>query len=137
MARDTVTVSVLAKVEGGEQLRAELLKRRGQVIVEMRGALPDEGAALLAAANAAAPVASGTLRGTAVLVPESKQKETETKVRIEYTSHYAAAVHEGIHWGKKVAGTKGFKWMERATQAFESAFVERIAGRLAKLLGGK
>lgn len=129
-------VNVLMRVEGGAQLKRALKKKREEFLREMAAALPDEGQALMAQANVAAPRASGTLVGSSSVTTVEQRAKGRVRVAAAYLDPKAAAVHEGLHWGRHVPGTKGFKWYERTLAAFEGGFVERIAARLRRLVGG-
>lgn len=130
-------VNVLMKVEGGEQLRRALKRQRERFFEEMRAGLDEESARLLGAAKSETPAASGTLLMS--LTRSSSVQASKGRIRhaVAYTDPKAAAVHEGVHWGRKTAKpTRGFKWFERVLHAFEAGFVERIATRLRRLVGG-
>lgn len=130
-------VNVLMRLEGGAQLRRALKRQEQRFLAELATALPEEGTSLMASANAAAPRASGTLAASSSVTHVVQAKKGRVRVAVAYLDEKAAAVHEGIHWGRKTAQqTKGFKWFERALGAFEPGFVERIAGRLRRLVGG-
>ncbi len=129
-------VNVLMSVEGGEALRKALTKKSAEVAREMALALPQEGAALMAQANALAPRATGELVGSSSVTSAVTRKGAKVAVAAAYLDEKAAAVHEGVHWGKKVQGTRGFKWFERALQGFQAGFIERIVARLRHLVGG-
>lgn len=129
-------VNVLMSVEGGEALRKALTKKSAEVAREMELALPHEGAALMAQANALAPRATGELVGSSSVTSAVTRKGAKVAVAAAYLDEKAAAVHEGVHWGKKIQGTRGFKWFERAFNAFQQGAVERIVTRLRKLVGG-
>jgi len=129
-------VNVLMSVEGGEALRKTLTKKSAEVAREMELALPQEGAALMAQANALAPRATGELVGSSSVTSAVTRKGAKVAVAAAYLDEKAAAVHEGVHWGKKIQGTRGFKWFERALQGFQAGFIERIVARLRRLVGG-
>lgn len=129
-------VNVLMSVEGGDALRKALQKKSAEVAREMSLALPQEGAALMAQANAIAPKATGELVASSSVTSAVTRKGTKVAVAAAYLDEKAAAVHEGVHWGKKIQGTRGFKWFERAFRAFQSAAIERIVARLRRLVGG-
>ena len=47
-------------------------------------------------------------------------------MRAATCSRYAAAVHEGIHGGRKVKNrTSGFKWLRKALLRSKKAFYDR------------
>lgn len=126
--------SVFARVEGGEELRRALRKLETEVLEEMGEAIPVEAEALLKLANAGVPREAGALARTAtVSTGETKTKRIAVAA---YLSKYAAAAHEGIHWGVFRQGTAGFKWYTKARDAFAQGYAERIAARLRALLGG-
>lgn len=123
-----------ANVKGGEELRQALKKNMAKFEAAMDTALPEEAALLLAAANAIAPKSTGALTGSGVVSSE-KSRLGGTKAVAAYTDEKAAAVHEGIHWNRKIKGTHGFKWYERALNSFEPGFVQRIAEKLKTKVG--
>lgn len=129
-------IDVLMKVEGGEQLRRALKRQEQRFIDEMAKAIPEEAAALMASANATAPRKSGALVASAVVSSALQPKRGSVKAAAAYTDEKAAAVHEGVHWGAHIENTRGFKWFERALNRFEPGFLERIAARLKRLVGG-
>lgn len=129
-------VNVLMSVEGGDALRKALQKKSAEVAREMAIALPQEGAALMAHADALAPRASGELVASSSVTSAVTRKGAKVAVAAAYLDEKAAAVHEGVHWGRKIQGTRGFKWFERALNAFTPGFIERIVARLRKLVGG-
>jgi hypothetical protein len=133
MARQNV---ITMKIVGGEELRRALLKKEAQFLAEMAQALPVEAQALTSQAAAAAPRASGQLAASAMASSAVLKKGQRIKAAAAILDDKAAAVHEGLHWRKKVEGTKGFKWFERVFRAFEPGFVDRIAARLRRVVGG-
>lgn len=124
------------EVRGLEELKRELRKQKRAFFEEMARALPEEGQSLMQQATAAAPKASGELAGSSLLSVEVKDSKGSVRVAAAFTDDKAAAVHEGVHWGGFVAGTRGFKFYERVFNAFEVGFIERIAQRLRRLTGG-
>lgn len=131
-----MAANVLMKLEGGEQLRRALKKKEKEFLRELATALPAEGQALMTSANAAAPRVRGELAGSSSVTSVVQEQKGRVRVAAAYLDEKAAAVHEGVHWGQKVEGTSGFKWYERALNAFEGGFVERIGARLKRLVGG-
>jgi hypothetical protein len=129
-------VNVLMKVEGGDALRRALQKKAAEVAREMELALPQEGEALRRQGDATVPRATGELAASSSVTSAVLKRGTRVKVAVAYLDEKAAAVHEGVHFGRKVKGTRGFKWLERAMQRFEAGFVERIVARLRRLVGG-
>jgi hypothetical protein len=129
-------LNVLMKVEGGDELRKALKKHEAAFLAEMAEALPVEAQALMAAANATAPRASGTLIASSSVSSVVQEKKGRVRAAAAYTDEKAAAVHEGLHWGVHIEGTRGFKWFERALNGFEGGFVDRIVSRLRRLVGG-
>jgi len=129
-------IDVFMKLEGAKELKRALRKQEKLFFAEMAQALPEEGQTLMSSANAAAPTKSGALKASAQVSSVVQEKRGRVRVAAAYVDEKAAAVHEGIHWGAKVEGTKGFKWYERALNGFEAGFVERIAARLRRLVGG-
>ena len=129
-------VNVFMSVEGGDVLRRALQKKAAEVAREMELALPQEGAALMAQANALAPRASGELVASSSVTSAVTGKGSKVRVAVAYTDEKAAAVHEGLHHNRKVEGTRGFKWFERAMNAFTPGFIERVVARLRRLVGG-
>jgi hypothetical protein len=129
-----MSVNILMKVEGGEELRRRLLKFQKQMIDAMERELPAEGRKLEAASNALAPRASGELKASSSVTDHVNAKRTKVRVAVAYLLERAAAVHEGVHWGQKVKGTRGFKWMERATNAWKPEAVSRIVEALRRVV---
>lgn len=129
-------VNVLMSVEGGDELRRALQRKAEEVARELAVALPQEGTALMAEANALAPRSSGELVSSSSVTTAVTGKGKKVRVAASYLDEKAAAVHEGVHWGKKIQGTRGFKWFERALNAFTPGFIERIVARLRRLVGG-
>lgn len=129
-------MNVLMKLEGGEQLRRALKRVEKDFIRELGDALPAEGQTLMSAANALAPVATGELVNSSSVTSVVQESKGRVRVAAAYLDEKAPAVHEGIHGGAHVPGTRGFKWYERALNAFEGGFTERIAAKLRALTGG-
>jgi hypothetical protein len=129
-------VNVLMSVEGGEALRKALTKKSAEVAREMAIALPAEGQTLMQTAGATVPRATGELAGSSSVTSSLTKKGQRVRVAAAYLDEKAAAVHEGLHWGKKIQGTKGFKWFQRAFDAYKSAAIGRIVERLRRLVGG-
>lgn len=126
--------NIVMKLEGGEQLRKALRAKEREFLAEMSAALPEEGQKLMSAAAAAAPRDSGELAGSAAVSSALTKKGTRVRVAAAFLDEKAAAVHEGVHWGHHIEGTRGFKWYERIFNAFEGGFVERIAAKLRRLV---
>ncbi len=131
-----MATDVLMKLEGGAALKRALKRQEKAFIRELASALPAEGEALMASANAAAPRASGELAGSSSVTSVVQESKGRVRVAAAYEDPKAAAVHEGVHWGQKIEGTSGFKWFERTLNAFEPGFVQRIGARLKRLVGG-
>lgn len=129
-------IDVLMKLEGGPALMRALRRQEKAFLAELGDALPAEAEALMQSANAAAPQAGGTLVGSSVVSSVVQEGKGRVRAVAAYTDEKAPAVHEGIHWGAKVEGTKGFKWFERALNSFETGFVARIGARLRRIVGG-
>ena len=127
-------VNMLMKLEGGEALRKALQRQEEAFLRELADTLPAEGQALMGAANAAAPRVSGTLVASSSVT--SVVQKGRVRVAAAYLDEKAAAVHEGVHWGHHIEGTPHFKWYERVLNGFEGGFLERIASRLKRLVGG-
>lgn len=123
------------KIEGGEKLRRQLLKAQKQLAREMATFLPAEAQDLMSQANAQVPRLTGELAASATVT--SDVKGLRVRAVAAYKDDKAAAVHEGIHGRRKIQGTKGFKWFERALQTWESGFYGRIAARLKSLIGAR
>lgn len=126
--------NIVMKVEGGEQLRKALQAKEREFLEEMAATLPEEGQKLMSAAAAAAPRASGELAGSASVTMAKTRKGSRIRVAAAFLDEKAAAVHEGVHWGHHIEGTRGFKWYERVFHSFEGGFVERIAAKLRRLV---
>ncbi|MHB1065425.1 MAG: hypothetical protein ACYC1Z_13220 [Georgenia sp.] len=129
-------VDVLMELEGGPALLRALRRQEKAFLDELANALPAEGQALMNSANAKAPRGSGTLAGSSSVTTEVNESKGRVRVAAAYLDEKAAAVHEGVHWGEKVEGTKGFKWYERVLNGFEAGFVSRIGARLKRMVGG-
>lgn len=128
--------NVLMQLEGGEELRKALKRQEKAFFDEMAAALPEEGQNLMAVADAAAPRLTGQLVSSSSVTSEVKPSKGRVKVAAAYLDEKAAAVHEGVHGGHHVEGTRGFKFFERVLHSFEAGFVQRIAARLKRLVGG-
>lgn len=124
--------NVLLQVKGVEELIRKLRWHKRAFIGELAQALPEEAKRLEAAAQQGVPRASGRLASSVAVVSEVQSNAVH--VAVGYTDPKAAAVHEGIHWRRRVKDVHGFKWLERALNAFEQGFAERIAARLRRLV---
>lgn len=129
-------IDVVMKLEGGDALRKALKKRPQEFLAEMDAALTEETARLRGAAESETPAASGTLLMSLTTSSAKQPAKGRLRFAVAYTDDKAAAVHEGVHWGKHFEGTRGFKWFERVFNAFEQGFVQRVADRLRRLVGG-
>lgn len=129
-------IDVVMRIEGGAELRRALKKHEAAFLREMAVALPVEAQQLMDTGNALAPRASGTLASSASVSSVVQEKRGRVRAVAAYTDEKAAAVHEGVHWGERIEGTRGFKFFERALNAFEGGFAQRIAARLKRLVGG-
>lgn len=116
-------------LKGGRELKRKLKEMQSKFLREMRRALPEEADKLMA--QASAPQVSGALEGSESVVSSSSKGKVD--VAAGYTDRKAAAVHEGVHWGDKVEGTRGFKWFEREFQVWEPQAIARIVARLRAL----
>ena len=121
-------------VKGGEELAKALRKIEDKFLDTMAEVLPEEADTLFNASQAAVPRASGTLSSSGVV--EKQRSETTSMASVGYNDHKAAAVHEGIHHGRHIEGTTGFKWLERSFNQFVQGAIERIVARLRALIGG-
>ncbi len=124
-----------ADVKGGDELRRALKARMGLFMAAMDKILPEEAQLLRQAADAKAPALSGELRSSSEVSSE-KTRTQGTRAAVAYLDEKAAAVHEGIHYGHHLKGTKGFKWLENATNEFQTGFVQRVAAKLRAVIGG-
>jgi len=122
-----------ANVKGGEELRKALTKNMGKFEEAMDTILPEEARELMNAAQTRVPRESGELASTATV--SSEKTRGGTKAVAAYTDEKAAAVHEGVHHGHKVHGTKGFKWFERTLNSFEGSFAQSVVEKLKSKLG--
>lgn len=127
-------IDVIMKMEGGDELRKALKKRPLEFLAEMDIALTEETARLRGAAESETPAASGTLLMSLTTSSAKQPQKGRLRFAVAYTDEKAAAVHEGIHWNRFVEGTAGFKWFERAFNAFEPAAGQRIVQRLRTLV---
>lgn len=128
-------IDIFLKLEGGEALRKALRSKEKEFLRELGAALPEEGNALMATANAAAPRESGQLAGSSSVTSVVQEDQGRVRVAAAYTDPKAAAVHEGVHGGHHVE-TKHMKWFEQALHAFETGFFSRIGARLRRIVGG-
>lgn len=125
------------QLKGMEKLRRALKKQPERFFAEMAMALPAEAQALMGQANGAAPRKSGELAGSSSVTSVVQVRKGRVRVAAAYLDEKAAAVHEGVHWGAHIEGTRGFKFFERALNAFEGGFASRIVARLKRIAGGK
>lgn len=128
--------NVLMQLEGEKELRKAIKRQERAFLEEMAAALPDEGEKLMAIADAAAPRMTGELASSSSVTSVVQPSKGRVKVAAAYLDEKAAAVHEGVHGGRHVEGTRGFKFFEHAFNSFEAGFVQRIAARLKRLVGG-
>lgn len=126
-------ISVMTKVEGLYELRRALRKQAEFFTDEMAKLLPAEAEELLRVANASAPVGSGKLKASAEVSSSIQPSRGRVRVAAAYLDIKAAAVHEGIHFKRRIKGTRGFKWYEHAFNEFEAGFLERIADHLRQM----
>lgn len=138
---------IKVKVLGEEELRRRLFGKERDFIEEMKRVIPEEAGDLGQAANALAPVGvhEVNVKGDGKRVRSRQHLRDTLRVTIDgrrphsvlanvaYTAKYAAAVHEGLHWGKHFQ-TKGMKWFERALLPRAQGFIERVNARLAALV---
>jgi len=129
-------VNVLMKMSGGEALRKALKKKEKEFFAAMANELPQEAQKLMQSANALAPRDTGELAGSSSVTSAVQPEKGRVRVAAAYLDEKAAAVHEGVHFGRHIEGTRGFKFYERALNAFEGGFVERIGAKLKRLVGG-
>ena len=129
-------IDIVAKVEGAAQLRRALRAKSKEFLDAMADELPKEGQSLMSAANALAPRASGALIASSGVTSVVQPAKGRVRVTAGYADEKAPAVHEGVHWGVHVEGTRGFKWFERAFNSFEGGFTERIVARLRRIVSG-
>lgn len=129
-------VDIFLKIEGGAALKRELRKLAKQFLAVMHDELQAQGNALMASANAAAPRASGTLAASSLVTSVLQEKKGRARVAVAYLDEKAAAVHEGVHWGAHIEGTRGFKFFEKSFNAMEPQMIDAIAKRLRAVIGG-
>ncbi len=129
-------MNVLVKLEGAEQLRKALKKKEKEFLAAMANGLPQEAQVLMQSANSAAPRLTGKLASSSSVTSSVQPEKGRVRVAAAYLDEKAAAVHEGVHWGRHIEGTSGFKWYEKAFNAFQAGFVQRIGDRLKRLVGG-
>jgi hypothetical protein len=133
------------KIVGEEELRAKLFGKAREFVDEMKRAIPEESNQLASRANQLAPVGdpgepkkkgqpSGHMKDTLRVFIDLRSR-FGVRANLAYTSKYAAAVHEGLHWNKHFR-TAGMKWFERALMEFGAGFMGRINDRLKRLVGG-
>jgi hypothetical protein len=128
-------INVTMKLEGWDELRKKLRAMRGPFLQEMKGAIEEGGTMLQGMANASAPVQAGTLVSSSATATQAKGDFFS--MAVGYTDPKAPAVHEGIHWRKREGSKEpGFHWFLQAFQRFSSGYMERVAQRLRKLVGG-
>lgn len=125
----------MSGLKGQAELFRALRKVEGKFLDELEKALPDEAERLMGDANALAPSVSGTLLASASVSSSTNAKRTKIKAVAAYLDEKAAAVHEGIHWGRKTKKQqRGFKWFERAINGALSGTASRIVSRLKALV---
>lgn len=129
-------VDLIMSIEGGADLLRSLRKKPREALALLAKVLPDEGENLMTAAAMAAPRGTGELAASASVTSLVQESKGVVRVAAAFTDEKAAAVHEGVHWGVHIEGTKGFKWYEHTTNAFAEGFVQRVAQDLKKLAGG-
>lgn len=123
-------------IKGMAQLRRAVKKQPARFLAEMAVALPAEAQTLMAQATAVAPRSSGELAASASVTSVVQARKGRVRVAAAYLDDKAAAVHEGVHWGAHVEGTRGFKFFERTLNSFEGGFASRIVSRLKRLVRG-
>lgn len=124
-------------LNGEKELMRNLRRVRDRFLDEMRVGLQEEAARLHGAAEATTPSASGKLLMSLKTTSADQPSKGRVRFAVAYTDEKAAAVHEGIHWGHKVDHeTGGFKWFEKAFNAWEPGATQRIIARLRALTGG-
>ena len=124
----------LLRVSGGPALVSALKRKQGEFLKTMETALPAAGETTLAAAQQVVPRKVGTLAASGVV--SSEVKDHNVKVAVAYTDIKAAAVHEGVHHGHHVKGTRGFKWLERSFKLEKPKLLADIVKSLKALTGG-
>lgn len=130
-------MKVTMVLHGEKELMRALNRKRDQFLDVMRVGLQEEAARLLGAAESTTPTASGKLLTSLKLSSADQPTKGRVRFAVAYTDEKAAAVHEGVHWGQKVDHeTGGFKWFEKAFNAWEPGAVDRILARLRALTGG-
>jgi hypothetical protein len=120
------------KFEGGEELRRALKGIERKFLDTMAKAIDEEAHKVMAAGIASAPKLSGELASaTNVVVSRSRG---QVQGAASFLKDRAAAVHEGVHWGRKIP-TKGFHWFANAALDWEPAAAKRIVQRLQDITG--
>lgn len=128
-------MKVTIELKGVSELQRALKAKEKEFLAELGDALPEEGEALMTAANAVAPSETGEMIASSSVTTEVKRGSVQ--VAAAYLDEKAAAVHEGFHGGKDVDGTlPGEKWFEQTLNSFEPGFEQRIAARLKRVTGG-
>lgn len=127
---------VVMYLHGDEALKRQLRRQQQRFFEEMARALPEEAQALIGQANPAAPASSGALAASSSVTVVEQQRRGRVRAAAAYLDEKAAAVHEGVHWGRFHPGTRGFKWLERVFGGFGAGALQRIALRLSRLVGG-
>ena len=94
----------------------------------------EAGHTALAAAQVTVPRKSGTLAASAGV--SSEVGDHRVTAVVAYKDVKAAAVHEGIHHGHKVNGTRGFKWLEHSFKLAKPKMLDGIVKALRALTGG-
>jgi acyl-CoA reductase-like NAD-dependent aldehyde dehydrogenase len=128
-------VEVKFSISGIDQVTQALERIEAAALDELRAATPAEASALLQRAQQTVPRLSGELAASAEIATGTDGSAV-TEAAVGYTDGKAAAVHEGVHHGHHVPGTRGFKWLERAHDEGADESLERIAERLRGVLGG-
>jgi hypothetical protein len=121
----------MVRIHGLERLRSRLKKAGPGLLDEIAPALEGEAAALLASANVFAPVDDGELIASAFTDGvERDPKRMSVGASAGYDAEHAPFVHEGFHYGLKVASPP--KWLERAADAAKPGFVEDMVAAIER-----
>jgi len=121
--------------KGGPELRRALQGMEKKFLREMGKALEDEAQTIMQLGVRDAPEDTGDLAaGTDVQVT---RRRGGIEGAASFTRERAAAVHEAVHWGRKVEGTEGFHWYGEAAADWEPKAQQRIVQRLQALTNEK
>lgn len=114
-----------AQIQGANELKARLRRAGPSVLHALTAPIFREAADISIAALGSVPTDEGELAASAfVAPPEVNEKRMSVTGTVGYEAEHAAYVHEGYHYGRKVATPP--KWFERAASGREQRFAQDI-----------